>query len=101
MRQCAVTCPVYPLHLTQLRLVKNLSIPLPFYYVNTYQIFCHVQALIEKLAEFEPGLVERVVASLPLTSLDPHRASVFTRGKRLWRGVGAIAAALGTNLHNI
>ncbi|KAJ2944385.1 hypothetical protein O0L34_g18387 [Tuta absoluta] len=53
------------------------------------------QALIEKLAEFEPGLVERVVASLPLTSLDPHRASVFTRERKLWRGVGAIAAALG------
>ncbi|KAM3966116.1 vacuolar protein sorting 8 [Aphomia sociella] len=53
------------------------------------------QALIERLAEFEPGLVERVVASLPLTSLDPHRASVFTREKGLWRGVGAIAAALG------
>lgn len=53
------------------------------------------QALIELLAEFEPGLVERVVASLPLTSIDPHRASVFTRKKGLWRGVGAIAAALG------
>ncbi|XP_059054039.1 vacuolar protein sorting-associated protein 8 homolog [Achroia grisella] len=53
------------------------------------------QALIELLAEFEPGLVERVVASLPLTSIDPHRASVFTREKGLWRGVGAIAAALG------
>ncbi|XP_028177955.1 vacuolar protein sorting-associated protein 8 homolog [Ostrinia furnacalis] len=53
------------------------------------------QALIERLAEFEPMLVERVVASLPLTSLDPHRASVFTREKKLWRGVGAIAAALG------
>ncbi|KAL4707675.1 hypothetical protein ACJJTC_014856 [Scirpophaga incertulas] len=53
------------------------------------------QALIEKLAEVEPELVERVVASLPLTSLDPHRASVFTREKKLWRGVGAIAAALG------
>ncbi|CAG9793888.1 unnamed protein product [Diatraea saccharalis] len=53
------------------------------------------QALIERLAEFEPGLVERVVASLPLTALDPHRASVFTREKKLWRGVGAIAAALG------
>ncbi|XP_048487716.1 vacuolar protein sorting-associated protein 8 homolog [Plutella xylostella] len=53
------------------------------------------QALIERLAESEPALVERVVASLPLTSLDPHRASVFTRSKGLWRGVGAIAAALG------
>ncbi|XP_062527168.1 vacuolar protein sorting-associated protein 8 homolog [Bombyx mori] len=53
------------------------------------------QALIERLAEFEPELVERVLASLPLTSLDPHRASVFTREKGLWRGVGAIAAALG------
>ncbi|CAG4947702.1 unnamed protein product [Parnassius apollo] len=52
------------------------------------------QELIEKLAEFEPDLVERVVASLPLISLDPHRASVFTREKELWRGVGAIAAAL-------
>ncbi|CAH0729782.1 unnamed protein product, partial [Brenthis ino] len=52
------------------------------------------QALIEKLATFEPDLVERVVASLPLTSLDPHRASMFTREKGLWRGVGAIAAAL-------
>jgi hypothetical protein len=52
------------------------------------------QALIECLAEFEPALVERVVASLPLTSLDPHRASVFTRDRKLWRGVGAIAAAL-------
>ncbi|XP_072947708.1 vacuolar protein sorting-associated protein 8 homolog [Epargyreus clarus] len=52
------------------------------------------QALIERLADFEPDLVERVVASLPLTSLDPHRASVFTREKGLWRGVGAIAAAL-------
>ncbi|XP_026499117.2 vacuolar protein sorting-associated protein 8 homolog [Vanessa tameamea] len=52
------------------------------------------QDLIEKLAEFEPELVERVVASLPLTSLDPHRASVFTRKRGLWRGVGAIAAAL-------
>ncbi|XP_075979183.1 vacuolar protein sorting 8 [Anticarsia gemmatalis] len=53
------------------------------------------QALLEKLAEFEPGLVERVIASLPLTSLDPHRASVLTREKGLWRAVGAIAAALG------
>ncbi|XP_045766825.1 vacuolar protein sorting-associated protein 8 homolog isoform X1 [Maniola jurtina] len=52
------------------------------------------QELIERLAEFEPDLVERVVASLPLTSLDPHRASVFTRDRGLWRGVGAIAAAL-------
>ncbi|CAK1586156.1 unnamed protein product [Parnassius mnemosyne] len=54
----------------------------------------YTQELIEKLAEFEPDLVERVVASLPLISLDPHRASVFTREKGLWRGVGAIAAAL-------
>ncbi|CAH0398761.1 unnamed protein product [Chilo suppressalis] len=53
------------------------------------------QALIERLAEFEPGLVERVVASLPFIALDPHRASVFTRERKLWRGVGAIAAALG------
>lgn len=53
------------------------------------------QALIEKLAEFEPDLVERVIASLPLTSIDPHRASVLTREKGLWRAVGAIAAALG------
>ncbi|KAJ0178271.1 hypothetical protein K1T71_006094 [Dendrolimus kikuchii] len=53
------------------------------------------QALIERLAEFEPELVERVVASLPLMSLDPHRASVFTRSKGLWRGVAAIAATLG------
>ncbi|KAH9632458.1 hypothetical protein HF086_014542 [Spodoptera exigua] len=52
-------------------------------------------ALIEKLAEFEPDLVERVIASLPLTSIDPHRASVLTREKGLWRAVGAIAAALG------
>ncbi|XP_023938652.2 vacuolar protein sorting-associated protein 8 homolog [Bicyclus anynana] len=52
------------------------------------------QELIERLAEFEPALVERVLASLPLTSLDPHRASVFTRARGLWRGVGAIAAAL-------
>lgn len=40
-----------------------------------------------------------MVASLPLTSLDPHRASVFTREKGLWRGVGAIAAAIGENIH--
>ncbi|KAG6464048.1 hypothetical protein O3G_MSEX014241 [Manduca sexta] len=53
------------------------------------------QALIERLADFEPSLVERVLASLPLTAIDPHRASVFTREKGLWRGVGAIAAALG------
>lgn len=53
------------------------------------------QELIERLASVDPSLVERVVASLPLTSLDPHRASVFTRNKGLWRGVGAIAAALG------
>ncbi|CAB3251661.1 unnamed protein product [Arctia plantaginis] len=53
------------------------------------------QALIEKLAEFEPELVDRVIASLPLTSLDPHRASILTREKGLWRAVGAIAAALG------
>ncbi|XP_063535635.1 vacuolar protein sorting-associated protein 8 homolog [Cydia strobilella] len=53
------------------------------------------QELIERLADCDPGLVERVVASLPLTSLDPHRSSVFTRDKGLWRGVGAIAAALG------
>ncbi|XP_038223273.1 vacuolar protein sorting-associated protein 8 homolog [Zerene cesonia] len=52
------------------------------------------QALIEKLADLEPELVERVVASLPLTAIDPHRASVFTRERKLWRGVGAIAAAL-------
>lgn len=55
----------------------------------------NTQALIEKLATFEPSLVERVIASLPLTSLDPHRASVLTREKGLWRAVGAIAAALG------
>ncbi|KPJ07186.1 Vacuolar protein sorting-associated protein 8-like [Papilio machaon] len=54
----------------------------------------YTQALIERLAEFEPELVERVVASVPLTALDPHRASVFTREKGLWRGVGAIAAAI-------
>lgn len=36
-----------------------------------------------------------MVASLPLMSLDPHRASVFTRERGLWRGVAAIAAALG------
>ncbi|XP_068618217.1 vacuolar protein sorting-associated protein 8 homolog [Battus philenor] len=54
----------------------------------------YMQALIEKLSDFEPDLVERVVASVPLTSLDPHRASVFTREKGLWRGVGAIAAAI-------
>ncbi|XP_060802383.1 vacuolar protein sorting-associated protein 8 homolog [Amyelois transitella] len=53
------------------------------------------QQLIERLADFEPGLVERVIASLPLTSLDPHRASVFAREKKLWRAVGAVAAALG------
>lgn len=58
-------------------------------------IILYPQLLIEKLADFEPGLVERVIASLPLTSLDPHRASVFTRDKGLWRAVGAIAAALG------
>ncbi|XP_041987955.1 vacuolar protein sorting-associated protein 8 homolog [Aricia agestis] len=52
------------------------------------------QALIERLGECEPELVERVVASLPLTALDPHRASVYTRERGLWRGVGAIAAAL-------
>ncbi|KAJ8716091.1 hypothetical protein PYW08_013376 [Mythimna loreyi] len=53
------------------------------------------QALIEKLTDYEPSLVERVIASLPLTSIDPHRASVLTREKGLWRAVGAIAAALG------
>ncbi|CAK1556278.1 unnamed protein product [Leptosia nina] len=52
------------------------------------------QALIEALADFEPELVERVVASLPLTAIDPHRASLFTRERKLWRGVGAIAAAI-------
>ncbi|XP_053606903.1 vacuolar protein sorting-associated protein 8 homolog [Plodia interpunctella] len=53
------------------------------------------QALIERLAECEPALVERVLASLPLTALDPHRASVFCRQRGLWRAVGAVAAALG------
>ncbi|CAF4822239.1 unnamed protein product [Pieris macdunnoughi] len=52
------------------------------------------QALMERLADFEPDLVERVVASLPLTAIDPHRASLFTRERKLWRGVAAIAAAL-------
>lgn len=53
------------------------------------------QALIERLAEFAPELVERVVSSLPLTAIDPHRASVFARDNKLWRAVGAIAALLG------
>ncbi|CAG9561239.1 unnamed protein product [Danaus chrysippus] len=52
------------------------------------------QSLIERLADLEPELVERVVSCVPLTSLDPHRASVFTRERGLWRGAGAVAAAL-------
>lgn len=59
--------------------------------------YFYFQALIEKLADFEPALVERVIASLPLTSIDPHRASVLTRERGLWQAVGAIAAALGNS----
>lgn len=63
---------------------------------NSHIMF--LKALIEKLADYEPALVERVIASLPLTSIDPHRASVLTREKGLWRAVGAIAAALGNTM---
>ncbi|XP_050664276.1 vacuolar protein sorting-associated protein 8 homolog isoform X2 [Leptidea sinapis] len=54
----------------------------------------YTQALIERLADVEPDLVERVLASLPLTSINVHRASIFTRQRKLWRGVGALVAAL-------
>ncbi|GBP19807.1 Vacuolar protein sorting-associated protein 8 homolog [Eumeta japonica] len=53
------------------------------------------QALVERLAEKAPDLLEAVVAALPLTSLDPHRASIFARDRGMWRTVGAIAAMLG------
>lgn len=53
------------------------------------------QAIMERLVEFAPALVETAIAALPLTALDPHRCSILARSRHLWRAVAAVAAALG------